>query len=152
MTIQVARLLTTIVFSAALCSSPAARCAEATPGAGREVAEAAPAATPLGWLTMPKVTLPKLTMPKLEMPKMPADPLAPFKTGAHKVTDGAKKAWEGTKDIFTIGNGAKPTPGTPPSAQQQPLWKRMFTTAEEPPKKEGPQTVAEFMSQPRLDP
>ena len=150
---QVARLLTTIVCSTALCSVSLAQCAESHPGAGGETAEAATTTGPFGWLTMPKVTMPKVTMPKLELPKMPADPLSPFKTGAHKVTDGVKNAWEGTKDIFTIGSGAKPAAGSPPpSAQQQPLWKRMFTTAEEPPKKQGSQTVAEFMAQPRSDP
>jgi hypothetical protein len=71
-----------------------------------EPAEAAtPAASsPFGWLTMPKVTMPKLTMPKIEMPKMPEDPLMPFKAGARKVSDGTKKAWEGTKEIFTFGS------------------------------------------------
>ena len=47
--------------------------------------------------------MPKITMPKIEMPKMPADPLAPVKASARKVSDGTKKAWEGTKELFTFG-------------------------------------------------
>ena len=105
-------------------------------------------ASPWGWLKMPT-----LTMPKLSMPKMPADPLAPIKTSARKVGEGGKKAWEGTKEIFTFG-GSKPQPATPrvASAAQPPsMWQRMFGGAKEEPKEQGPQTVAEFMKQPRVE-
>jgi hypothetical protein len=108
-----------------------------------------PTPSPWGWLAMPKVT-----MPKISMPKMPADPLAPVKTSAKKVSDGTKKAWEGTKEIFTFG-GSKPTEdagATTPTPDDKPsIWKRMFG-GEEKKEPEGPRTVAEFMAQKRLDP
>lgn len=104
--------------------------------------------SPWGWLAMPKIT-----MPKIEMPKMPADPLAPVKAGAKKVSDGANKAWEGTKEIFTFGPAKTDASASPktPEAKSPSLWQKMFGGAkqEEP---EGPRTVAEFMAQPRLDP
>lgn len=115
--------------------------------------EVTPTQSPWSWIKMPKIT-----MPKIEMPKMPADPFAPVKASAHKVNDGAKKAWEGTKELFTFG---KPTDEEPPThvasrsttattTEEQPsIWKRMFGAKEEP---RQPQSVAEWMNQPRLDP
>lgn len=111
-------------------------------------------ASPLGWIKMPTITMPKVTMPKITMPKMPADPLAPFRTSARKVSDGAKKAWEGTKELFTFGGSQKAQgPGTrvaangeAPSAMQ-----RLFGGGKEEPVDEGPRTIAEWMSQPRVD-
>jgi hypothetical protein len=101
--------------------------------------------SPWGWIKMPKIH-----MPKIEMPKMPADPLAPIKTSARKVSDGTKKAWEGTKEIFRGGSKDSQTrvatQGEAPS-----MWQRMFGPKEEP-QPEGPKTVAEWMAQPRLDP
>lgn len=120
------------LLAAALCGLLTASLAS-----GLLAAETAPpvepaATTPTGWLSMPKITMPKLTMPKIEMPKLPSDPLAPFKAGARKVSDGAKKAWEGTREMFSFG-GEKTAAAKKPTAEQ-------------------PQTVAEFMAQPRLDP
>ncbi|MBX3424103.1 MAG: hypothetical protein KF688_00360 [Pirellulales bacterium] len=83
---------------------------------------------PFAWM-VPNVTMPKITMPKLEMPKMPADPLAPVKSSAQKVKDGARKAWEGTKEIFTFGQGRE---------------ERIAS-------REAPQTMSEWMSQKRPD-
>jgi hypothetical protein len=105
-----------------------------------------PSQSPWGWLKAPNIT-----MPKLSFPKMPADPLSPIKTSAHKVSDGAKKAWEGTKEIFTFGGSTseQPTVRTA-SAQEAPsLWERMFGPKAEP--KPQPGTVAEFMKQPRVE-
>ena len=96
--------------------------------------------------------MPKVTMPKISMPKMPADPLAPVKTSAKKVGEGTKKAWEGTKEIFTFGGAKSAKPAAGAAAPKEPsVWKRMFggEVKKEP---EGPQTVAEWMAQPRLDP
>lgn len=116
------------------------------PTAGAEESTT-PEKSPWGWLAMPKVT-----MPKIEMPKLPADPLAPVKAGAKKVSDGANKAWEGTKEIFTFGP-AKTTSADPktPETKSPSIWSKMFggEKKEEP---QGPQTVAEFMAQKRLDP
>ncbi len=106
----------------------------------------APAQSPWGWLKTPSIT-----MPKLSFPKMPADPLAPVKTSAHKVSDGAKKAWEGTKEMFTFGGSktADAPAARTANAQEAPsLWQRMFGPKQEE-KQPGPKSVAEWMQQPR---
>ena len=118
----------------------------------------------VGWpsIPLPKITLPKLTMPKVTMPKMPPlwpseangdSPalLAPFAAGFSKVSSGSKKAWEGTKDMFAIfqGKGSASSAPKPPTQPKPSLWKRLTTRSAEP---EVPQTVGEFMKQPRLDP
>jgi hypothetical protein len=94
--------------------------------------------------------MPKITMPKIEMPKMPADPLAPVKASARKIGDGSRKAWEGTKELFTFGGGKTPSQPTERVASrpdQPSLWSRMFGGAE--PQQREPQTVADWMAQPR---
>jgi len=108
--------------------------------------EAPAAESPWGWLKMPKVT-----MPKIEMPKMPADPFAPVKTSAKKVGDGAKKAWEGTKELFTFGGnkGEQPTARVASNGEAPTMMERMFGGKEKQP--EGPATITEWMSQPRVD-
>jgi hypothetical protein len=131
---------------AAVSHASAANPTSAAEGAEAAAQEITPTPnSPWGWLQMPKVT-----MPKISMPKMPENAFAPVKASAKKVSDGTKKAWEGTKEIFTFGGKAeKPTPeaAAPP---KEPLWKRMFG-GEEKKEPEGPQTVAERMAQPRLD-
>ncbi len=109
---------------------------------------AEPASTPWGWMKLPSITMPKITMPK-----MPADPLAPIKTSARKVGDGSKRAWEGTKEIFTFGGSKNEVPaermasnGDAPSA-----WSRMFGGGEKAKPAEGPATVGEWMSQSRVE-
>lgn len=100
-----------------------------------------------GW---PSIPLPKITMPKVWMPDM--SPITgPVKSGFHKVSSGTKRAWEGTKEMFTFG-GEEATPsGSRQSAQQeQGFWSKMFTA--EPDPSSAPQTVGEWMAQPRLDP
>ena len=112
----------------------------------------------VGWfnIPLPKITMPKLTLPKVTMPKMPplwpsesneGSPalLAPVASGFSKISAGAHKAWEGTKEVFAAGTEEKA-----PAAQAQPsFWQRLVGRSPQP---EGPQTVGEFMSQPRLDP
>jgi hypothetical protein len=115
---------------------------------GTEATEAAEGQSPWGWLKMPKVTMPKVTMPKISMPKMPADPLAPIKSSAAKVTDGTKKAWEGTKEMFTGGSKTANTHAASKTGEQPSIWKRMFGGEEEP---QPPQTVADFMAQKRVE-
>jgi hypothetical protein len=89
-------------------------------------------------------------MPKVSFPKMPADPFAPVKTSARKVSDGAKKAWEGTKEIFTFGNSKEQPAARTASAKEAPsMWQRMFGGKKEEP--EGPRTVAEWMAQKRVE-
>jgi hypothetical protein len=152
---SVARLLWTACFVlVAVAPRPAAaQSAGATTTIDPSTGEITPTQTPWSWIKMPKIS-----MPKIEMPKMPADPLAPVKASAHKVGDGAKKAWEGTKELFTFGKPATEEPAarvasrTPTGATtegQPSLWQKMFGAKEKP---REPQSVAEWMNQPRLDP
>jgi len=161
---EVARLLISRFFLAAIAawalggqwaSAQTAGTATASDITPTEDEKPAANTSPLGWVKMPTVTMPKLTMPKITMPKMPADPMAPFRTSAKKVGDGAKKAWEGTKELFTFGGGKEAerpaarvaSNGEAPSAMQ-----RLFGGgAKEEPVDEGPRTIGEWMSQPRVD-
>ncbi|MEM8944514.1 MAG: hypothetical protein AAGD11_04960 [Planctomycetota bacterium] len=104
-----------------------------------------------GWgIPMPKITMPKVTMPKLTMPNMDSV-TAPIKSGFGKVSAGSKKAWEGAKEMLTFGDkGANKETVNRATAPKQPsLWQKLTTRKTEP---QVPQTVGEFMSQPRLDP
>lgn len=94
------------------------------------------------------IPMPTLTMPKLSMPDM-SSVTAPFKSGYNKVSAGTKNAWEGTKEMFSFGNGAN-TQRANSSQRKQGFWERLTTP--DPPKNDGPQTVGEWMSQPRIDP
>jgi len=96
-------------------------------------------------IPMPRFTMPKVTMPKMTMPSM-ASVIAPVKSSFGKVTAGTKKVWEGTKEIFTFG---KQKSAMNPARKKPSFWSRLLTPAPEP---SGPQTVGEWMSQPRLNP
>jgi hypothetical protein len=144
---NVARLLLWIGIAAAVSASPL--CAAQTPVAGQQLGsditptpEDSP--SPWGWLKMPTIT-----MPKISMPKMPADPLAPIKSSAKKVSDGGKKAWEGTKEIFRGGKAEEPTARVANASEAPSLWDRMTGKAKEP-EPQGPATVTEWMKQPRV--
>jgi hypothetical protein len=146
----VARLLFSTLGIIAVLAAPrhaAAQAAGATTATAPATEEITPTPSAWSWIKMPKIT-----MPKIEMPKMPADPLAPVKTSARKVGDGAKKAWEGTKELLTFGpKETADQPAARVASREQPsLWSRMFGSAE--PEPEGPQSVAEWMNQPRIDP
>lgn len=113
---------------------------------------------PASWpsVSLPKIAMPKITMPKITMPKWPTNadgsavsPMAPITAGASKVSAGTQKAWEGAKEMFSFGSqgeAAQPIASTATSAKPS-FWQRMTGKQPEP---EGPQTVAEFMSQPRV--
>lgn len=104
-----------------------------------------------GWgIPMPKITMPKITMPKITMPSM-ATVTGPFKSGFGKVSLGTRKAWEGTKEMFSFGkNRTTSTTRPATNSQQQPsFWHRLLAREPEP---QVPQTVGEFMRQSRLDP
>lgn len=103
-----------------------------------------------GWgIPMPKITMPKITMPKIEMPKMETV-TGPFKSGFAKMSAGSKKAIEGAKEMMSFGRNESPPTGSRASRQKQPsLWQKLTARKSEP---QVPQTVGEFMSQPRLDP
>ncbi|MCC6492320.1 MAG: hypothetical protein IT424_04805 [Pirellulales bacterium] len=112
-------------------------------GTGADITPTEEPAGPWSWLKKPSITMPKLTFPK-----MPADPLAPVKASARKVSDGTKKAWEGTKELFTFGGSKEPAPEAHVAAKEGPsLFERMFGPKE--PEPEGPRTVNEFLKQPR---
>lgn len=96
-----------------------------------------------GWIKKPNITMPKITFPK-----MPADPLAPVKNSAKKVQNGAKTAWEGTKELFTFGGAQADQPAARVASNDSPsLWQRMFGEKKE--ESREPQSVTEWMSQPR---
>jgi hypothetical protein len=158
---EVARLLISryivliaIVFSALGGQFASAQGAGTAPARDITPTEAEPAAntSPLGWIKMPTITMPKVTMPKITMPKMPADPLAPFRTSAKKVGDGAKKAWEGTKELFTFGGAKEPAARVASNGEAPSAMQRLFGGgAKEEPVEQGPRTIGEWMSQPRVD-
>lgn len=93
-----------------------------------------------GWIPMPKIS-----MPKIEMPKMADSALAPIKSSAQKVSSGAKKAWQGTKELFSFARGGsaeKPAPRVA-SREQPSFWQRLVGG---PPEPEGPETIGDFIS------
>jgi len=102
----------------------------------------------------PTITMPKITMPKLP-PLWPSDSnsdspalLQPFVVGYSKVTAGGKKAWEGTKDLFSVfqSKAALKTTTQNSSKPKTSIWQRLTTRKQKP---QTPQTVGEFMRQPR---
>lgn len=105
-----------------------------------------------GWsgIPMPKLTMPKISMPKISMPDM-SSVTGPIKSGFGKVSAGSKKAWEGTKEMLSFGkDDTRSTTVNRATSQNQPsFWQRLTARNTEP---QVPQTVGEFMSQPRLDP
>lgn len=101
---------------------------------------------PFSWM-VPKVTLPKISMPKIEMPKMPANAFAPVKASAAKVKDGARKAWEGTKELLSFGRDKSQPTARMASAQQPSGMGGLFGGREA--ETAQPQTMSEWISQPR---
>lgn|GEM_PF-1723260 len=108
---------------------------------------------------MPRITMPKIEIPRFKMPSFLASSgassadkpsmFAPLTAGAHKISAGSKKAWQGAKEMFSVGRRESDKKVPQAAAKKGPsLWERMFTRKE--PK--GPRTVAEWMAQPRLDP
>lgn len=97
----------------------------------------------------PSIPLPKISMPQISMPDMSVI-TGPVKSGYGKVSTGTKKAWEGTKEMFTFGKDNSPRKSSHSSQPKQGFWGRMFSP--EPEEPNVPQTVGEWMSQPRLDP
>lgn len=111
-------------------------------------------------LSMPKLSMPKVSMPKLSMPSWPKNedgiaksPFTPISqgvsSGMQAISTGTSKAWQGTKNMFTFGGDEAKTKATPVATSSTPrrsLWDRIKGEEPEP---DGPQTVAEWMSQPR---
>ena len=109
-------------------------------------------------------------MPQWDMPKMPslwpADKgnssdhsgqtalLAPVASGAQKIKEGTQRAWAGTRQMLTFNRDGKDQQGNSDrvaraSSQQKPsMWKRLFTPSESE-QNSDPQTITEWMSQPR---
>ena len=98
------------------------------------------------WVSWPKITMPKVTMPKVKMPDM-SKVFSPISSGFKKVSSGTKKAWEGTKEMFSSGK-VEPAPVTSQPTKQS-FWQKLTTRSK---KTDTPQTVGEFMAQPRLNP
>ncbi len=147
---KVARLLTLLTMVALGASIAIDAAAAQTAGATAPgPSDITPTEEPSAWGWLKK---PSISMPKISFPKMPSDPLAPIKSSARKVSDGTKRAWEGTKEIFTFGGSKKEQPqARVASAGEAPsVWQRMFGGAEEK-KNEGPATVGEWMNQPRVE-
>ena len=68
--------------------------------------------------------------------------------------DGAKKAWEGTKELFTFGGATKaeePAARVASNGEAPSAMERMFGGGKEESVDEGPRTIGEWMSQPRVD-
>jgi len=139
-------------------SSPAAAEGIQTMAGNAESGEEQGGFLPVSWqsVSLPKVPMPKFSMPKITLPKWPTNsdgsavsPMAPIAAGANKVSEGTKKVWEGTKEMFSFGSGEVNQQGTLPAKPpaKPSLWQRMMGSEPEP---QGPQTVAEFMSQPRV--
>ncbi len=119
--------------------------------AGGPAAPQAGSVEQTGWgIPMPKITMPKITMPKVTMPSMDAV-TAPFKSGYSKMKDGSKKAFDGAKEMLSFGkNSSTSTTINRASGNKKPsIWQKLIARPSEP---QVPQTVGEFMSQPRLDP
>ena len=110
---------------------------------GAAVEESAGSGIPL-----PKITMPKITMPKITMPNMDSI-TGPVKSGFGKVSAGTKKAWEGTKEMFSFGRDKTTRVASRPTQKKPSLWQKLIVRESKP---QVPQTVGEFMSQPRLDP
>jgi hypothetical protein len=127
-------------------AEPAAGSAEVEPGSHGIL--------PASW---PSIPMPTITMPKITMPKWPThadgtyvSPFAPITAGAKMVSTGTRKMWEGTKSIFTFDSQQQTSQPHLPNQNQKPsFWQRVTGQEPEP---SGPQTVAEWMSQPRLNP
>jgi len=141
-----------VVLHAQVFNPPASQTNVGVQQAGGPTAEAQSGAVEqTGWgIPMPKLTMPKITMPTITMPSMDTV-TGPFKSGFSKVTSGTRKAWEGTKEMLSFGKNNRATTSRNRSrGQQQPsFWQRLLVRESEP---KIPQTVGEFMSQPRLDP
>lgn len=102
-------------------------------------------------ITMPEIKMPQITMPKIEMPTWKSGGqasdggvFAPVKASAGKISSGAKKAWEGARELFGMARGSTAASAPRVASQQQPsTWQRMFGSGAQ---DQGPQTIGEFMS------
>jgi hypothetical protein len=80
-------------------------------------------------------------------------PMQSVSDGARRVRERTRAAWGKTVDALTPGDQSTGEDRSSRVARRdgQSAWKRMFG-ASEPAKKEGSQTVGEFIAQERLDP
>jgi hypothetical protein len=128
---------------------------------------------------LPSFEFPKFQMPYFPKPRMPRNPFAasgpaledsrnnwmgtspdpakpsPWQAvtdGASRVGESTKSAWRKTVDIVTPGSPAEPAERTRVAQRdtEPSLWSRVFSPGAE--KKEGPQTVTEWMGQERIKP
>ena len=130
--------------------------------------------SPLAKVSWPRVHMPELPKPQLPPSPWPKkseidaarnswvesnpDPLKPspmqaMSNGARRVGQSTRAAWDKTVDVFTPGNQAELSGSSSRVARRDrpPVWERMFGSNDLQ-KKEGSQTIPEFMAQDRLGP
>lgn len=99
-----------------------------------------------GWLPKPEITWPQVTLPSVAFPKfdrsMASNVFAPVKSGVAKISAGSRRAWDGTKEIFSFAFGSSKDDSRLASRKTPTMWERMFGG----PRDDGPQTIGEFMS------
>jgi hypothetical protein len=73
--------------------------------------------------------------------------------GARRVGQSTRAAWDKTVDVLTPGLQSSASGASSRVARRDrtPVWSRMFGS-NEPSKKEGSQTMSEFIAQDRIDP
>lgn len=119
-----------------------------------------------------KVSWPRLQMPELPKPALPASPwaskpeagpnrnswaepevVAPQPSPMRRFGQRTRAAWDKTVDALTPGDQSQSNdPSSRVARRDEPsMWSRMFGS-NEPKKKEGSQTIGEFIAQDRVDP
>lgn len=130
--------------------------------------------SPLAKVSWPRVHMPELPKPKLPSSpwtkkseadptrntwvETPTDPLKPspmqsVSNGARRVGQSTRAAWDKTVDVLTPGDQSTTSGDSSRVARRDrtPVWSRMFGS-NDPKKKEGSQTMSEFIAQDRIDP
>jgi len=125
--------------------------------------------SPRGRVSWPRIQMPELPKPQLPRPQLMPErnrtqnvrnawvprqsnggrpsPWNLISSGARRVSDGTRAAWQKTVDVLTPGDKTSSNPRVARGAPQAPLWKRMFGPSQ--PQPQGPQTVTEWMAQER---
>jgi hypothetical protein len=117
-----------------------------------------------------KVSWPRIHMPELPRPKLPPSPWAkepeanpnrnawaepgpdPIKPSPmRRFSQSTRAAWNKTVDAVTPGDQSSGPSSRLARRDDRSVWKRMFGSAA-PQKKEGSQTIGEFIAQDRIDP
>jgi hypothetical protein len=126
-------------------------------------------ASPFAAFRWPSLHMPELSLPKPKLPSWPGraeaeqarntwvekspDPSRPspwqaVTSGANRVSQSTKAAWQKTVDVLTPGEPASQPPRVAQRATEPSLWRRMFPGND--PRPAGPGTVNEWMGQERI--